>query len=189
MGKPGRELSKKKRSHFHLGVWNKSEEENTFQCVVVYRGTREFCGKLEKTLIKLWKKKDDRGLLCNFADGGDGGNTWVGPGVEDRRTRMKKVTSELWETEEYRNSVIQSMKNSDKVKQNCRNTLKDPEVRERHRREVQKVGKYTPEELKEKYGAKKVGRKWFFNTQTGETKQTHESLTFPWVPGRKPPTE
>lgn len=188
MGKPGRERSKKKRSDFHLSVWNKAEKEKTFECGIIFRGDRKSCSEIEKTLIYLWGKKSEGGSLCNFADGGDGGNTWCGPNVEERRQNAREFMLEVWKRPEYREKHSHSMKTSQKVKDNCRNTLSDPEVRERHKRGVQKVGKYSQKELDAKYGSDKKGGKWYYNTEEDKTKIFQSDPGKPWVPGRKKPT-
>lgn len=190
MGTETRPLSKKKRSVFHLGVWEKSETEGTFECRVVFEGTRRECEEEERRLIKLYGKRvDDSGTLCNFADGGDGGNTWDTPNREQRRQKISSLSLEMWKRPEYRQKHHESMKSSQRVKENCRTTLSDPEVRERHRRGVQKVGKYDQETLNEKYGSDKKGSRWYFNVETRRSKMFQTPPDSPWILGRKPPKE
>ena len=192
MGGNTRPLSKKRRSVFHLGVWKKSELEDTFECRVVFEGTRQECEEEEKRLIKLYGKRvDDSGTLCNFADGGDGGNTWETPNKEERRQRISEFMLEVWKRPEYRKKHSESM-NSSETKLKCSKNTEvwrfDPERKEQHRLSVQKLGKFTQEQLNEKYGSDKKGSHWYFNTETRQTKMFRTPPGEPWTPGRKPPT-
>ena len=178
---------------FHLGVWEKSEEEGTFECRVVFEGTRKECEEEERRLIKLYGKRvDDSGTLCNFADGGDGGNTWDTPNREQRRQRHSESSQEMWSRPEYRKKHSESM-NSPETKLKCsRNTEVwrfDPVRKEQHRLSVQKREKFTQEELNQKYGSDKRGSRWYFNTETRQTKMFQTPPEGPWVRGRKPPKE
>ena len=181
-------FSKKKRSDFHLRVWEKSEEEKTFECFILFRGPREICEKIEKTLILLWGKKIDGGVLCNFADGGEGGNTWFGPGAESRRKRISEISREMWKRPEYRDAHSKGMKNSQKVKKHLSSLRTNPDFRENHRKSVQKKGKYSQEELDSKYGSDKKGSKWYYNTEEDRTKMFQSDPGKPWIQGRKKPT-
>ena len=46
-------------------------------------------------------------------------------------------------------------------------------------------GSKASEEAKRAVSKSKIGRKWWFNPETGETKSTYEQLNFPWRLGRK----
>ena len=188
LGKPGRQTDKVNgRSHFHLGVWNSSEKEGTLEIRVVFRGSREECVVEEKRLIRLYGKRcDGTGTLTNFTDGGDGGNTVTPENREGRRRKTSESLRVLYEETDFREKVSNGMKNSQKVKDNCRTTLKDPEVRERHRRNVQKKEKFTQKELDEKYGSRNKGRHWWVTEDFTQEVLCHECPGPGWVRGRTP---
>jgi hypothetical protein len=194
MGKDTRPLSKKKRSVFHLGVWEKAETDGTFECRVVFEGTRRECEEEERRLIKLYGKRvDDSGTLCNFADGGDGGNTWNVPNVEERKQLVSSRSLEMWSRPEYKKKHSEAMNSPEVVeKQRLANEKwrrECPDSVEKHRLSVQKREKFTQEQLNEKYGSDNRGSRWYFNTETRQTKQFRTPPDGPWVPGRKPPKE
>jgi len=181
----------------------------------------------------------DGGLLCNFTDGGDGGNT-VTPENRERNSQRKSVSmTERWEDPSHREKVTKSMKSSDKVKRHTSTVItnlspekyekfiekkkerskelwndptyrknhaesmetarekmsesqlerfRDPVHKEKHRQSVQKKGKFSQEELNEKYGSMKKGCHWWVNPE-GVTRQCLESPGSEWVRGRKFPKE
>lgn len=237
IGLEGRPTSKKSRNPLHLNVWNKSVEEEKFEVQVVYRGTRRECKDLEKSLIREFGKRVDGGLLCNFTDGGDGGNT-VTPENRERNSQRKSVSmTERWEDPSHREKVTKSMKSSDKVKRHTSTVItnlspekyekfiekkkerskelwndptyrenhaesmetarakmsegqverwKDPKQHEQHRVATRKKGRWTDEELKEKYGPKVKGRHWWVNRETNCEVLDLECPGPEWVRGRTP---
>ena len=189
IGKEGRPVSRKKRNKFHLSVWDKSEEEGSFEVLVVWEGRREDCGELEKSLIRQFGKRVDGGLLCNFTDGGDGGLTLHDGNRQQVSDLKRKQTTELWKDPEQRENHRKGMeKSNEQQRQSALKRKEDPVKKENHRKSVQKRGKYTQEELNEKYGSMKKGRKWWVNPETGETSQSHESPGPDWIKGRNKPT-
>ena len=193
MGKPGREKDKKNgRSHFHRGVWNLSEDEGSFECRIVFRGTRKECEEEEKRRIKLYGKRcDDTGTLVNFTDGGDGGDTWTNnPRYDEMVEQKRHKAKELWNDPIYRENHSKSMeKASEKMSQSQLERWKDPKQHEQHRLATRKKEKYTDQELKEKFGPRVKGRHWWVNR---ETNCEVLNLVCPgpeWVRGRKFPKE
>ena len=190
MGKPGREKDKKNsRSHFHLGVWNLSEDEGSFECRIVFRGTRKECEEEEKRRIKLYGKRcDDTGTLVNFTDGGDGGDTWTNnPRYDEMVEQKRHKAKELWNDPIYRENHKRGMLNAD-LGPRIRERFKDPVVKERHRLSVQKKGKFSQDELNEKYGQRNSETKWWVR-RDGKTVKSVECPGSEWVRGRKFPKE
>jgi hypothetical protein len=184
MGQGSRCISKKRRNNFHLNTWQKAEDENSFQCEIIFEGTRDECAKEEKRMIKMYGKKVDGGILCNFADGGDGGNTLT----EDNREKSKKshsiASKKMWKDEEYKQSHKEGMEKSKQlISESQKKRFSNEENRKIHSQKTQK-NHFSLDDRKKLWGSFNVGRKWFHNPETGEEVLTHFDCPSGFVSGR-----
>lgn len=175
LGQNERISDRRSRNPWHLAVWDKALEEDTFTCEKVYEGDRTSCGLEEIRLIAHYPD------LCNLTEGGDGGNTWVGD-CEERRKNISNIMKEVWKDEGYRKKHREGMNRDGATSKAQKKRFSKPGAREAHSL-VTRRSHLPEEERKRIYGACKVGRKWFHNPETGETKQLHEPLEG-WKPGR-----
>lgn len=184
MGQGGRCISKKRRNNFHLNTWKKAEDENSFQCEIIFEGTRNECMEEERRMIKMYGKKVEGGLLCNFADGGDGGNTLT----EYNRENSKKIHSiaskKMWESEEYKKSHKEGMERSKELmSKSQKERFSNQENRNIHSQKTQK-SHFSLDERKKLWGSYNIGRKWYHNPLTGEEILTHCDCPIGFVTGR-----
>jgi hypothetical protein len=184
MGQGKRNVSKKRRSKFHLSVWEKAECEKSFQSEIIFEGTRVECSEEEKRLIKLYGKKVDGGILCNFADGGDGGNTLTESNREKSKKSHSIASKKMWEDEEYRKYHKEGMnKSKELISKSQIDRFSNEENRKIHSQKTQKMH-FSLEDRKLLWGTSNIGRKWYHNPITGEEILTHYECPFEFVPGR-----
>ena len=69
----------------------KAEALGTFKQEVVLTGSRKNCGEVEKLLIRTYGSVSKGGLLFNFTDGGDGGDTFSAQTPERKEEIVNKI--------------------------------------------------------------------------------------------------
>jgi hypothetical protein len=184
MGQGSRCISKKRRNNFHLNTWQKAEDENSFQCEIIFEGTRDECAKEEKRMIKMYGKKVDGGILCNFADGGDGGNTLTEDNMEKSKKSHSIASKKMWKDEEYKQSHKEGMEKSKQlISESQKKRFSNEENRKIHSQKTQK-NHFSLDDRKKLWGSFNVGRKWFHNPETGEEVLTHFDCPSGFVSGR-----
>ncbi len=184
MGQGSRRNSKKRRNKFHLSVWQKAEEENSFQCEIIFEGTRKECCDKEKQLIKFYGKKIDGGILCNFADGGDGGNTVTKQNRDSSKKSHSIASKKMWQNDEYKKSHKEGMeKSKELISKSQKERFSNQENRKLHSEKTQK-SHFNLEDRKNLWGTHNKGRKWYHNPATGEEVLTHQECPKDYISGR-----
>lgn len=184
MGQGNRSISKKRRNNFHLNIWKKAEDEKSFQCEIIFEGTRDECAEEEKRMIKMYGKKVDGGLLCNFADGGDGGNTLTEDNIEKSKKSHSIASKKMWQNEEYKKLHKEGMeKSKELMSKSQKERFSNQKNREIHSQKTQK-NHFSLEEKRKLWGSSNKGRKWYYNPLTGEELLTHLECPTNFILGR-----
>jgi hypothetical protein len=86
----------------HRNKWasnrrKESESRNDFVQEVVFSGSRRACEDVETFLISSWGSVVNGGILFNFTEGGDGGDTFTNASEEEkaRRRQLSQIRGKL----------------------------------------------------------------------------------------------
>jgi len=84
-------LKSSKRNKRATSRRKKAEALGTFKQEVVLSGSRKNCGEVEKLLIRTYGSVSQGGLLFNFTEGGDGGDTFSAQTPERKEEIVRKI--------------------------------------------------------------------------------------------------
>jgi hypothetical protein len=81
-------VKSKRRNKWATGRRKDSEARGDFSQEVIFSGLRSSCEVIERHLIASWKSVSQGGILFNFTEGGDGGDTFsLLPGGKQENVR------------------------------------------------------------------------------------------------------
>jgi hypothetical protein len=90
-------VKSKRRNKWATGRRKDSEARGDFSQEVIFSGLRNSCEGIERHLIASWKSVSQGGILFNFTEGGDGGDTFTNASEEEkaRRRQLSRIRGKL----------------------------------------------------------------------------------------------
>lgn len=88
-------LKSKKRNKPATSKRRKSESKGAFKQEVIMSASRKTCEEMEKFLIKSYGTITNGGVLLNFTEGGDGGDTFSFQTPERKKEIVEKILSKV----------------------------------------------------------------------------------------------